>query len=150
LALAHDAGEATMGSDDLKQLNERFNEEVFRHKHIDAIDQLLTEDFVEHTPAPGQATDRQGVKDFISQMMQAFPDLDFVLESQIAEGDMVSAVGKMTGTHKADFMGVPATGRKISVPVMDTGRVRNGQFSDHWGLVDVPELMNQLGVAPPM
>jgi steroid delta-isomerase-like uncharacterized protein len=139
-----------MGSADVKQLNERFNEEVFRQKNVNAIDNLLTDDFTEHTPAPGQATDRQGAKDFIGKMMQAFPDLDFVMESQIAEGDMVSTIGRMTGTHKAEFMGIPATGRKISIPVMDTGRVRNGKFSDHWGLVDVPAMMNQLGVAPPM
>ena len=139
-----------MGSEDLKQLNQRFNDEVFRRKRIDAIDEMLTDDFVEHMPAPGQATNREGAKDFMRQMVQAFPDLDFVMENQIAEGDMVSSIGKMTGTHKADFMGVPATGRKISVPVMDTGRVRNGKFSEHWGLVDVPAMMTQLGVAPKM
>ncbi len=139
-----------MGSADLKQLNERFNDEVFRRKRIDAIDEMLTDDFVEHMPAPGQATDREGAKDFMRQMVQAFPDLDFVMENQIAEGDMVSSIGKMTGTHKADFMGVPATGKKISVPVMDTGRVRNGKFSEHWGLLDVPAMMTQLGVAPRM
>ena len=139
-----------MGSEDLKQLNQRFNDEVFRRKRIDAIDEMLTDDFVEHTPAPGQATDREGAKDLTRQMLQAFPDLDVVVENQIAEGDMVSSIGKMTGTHKADFMGVPATGKKISVPVMDTGRVRNGKFSEHWGLVDVPAMMTQLGVAPKM
>ena len=139
-----------MGSDDLKQLNQRFNDEVFRRNRIDAIDEMLTDDFVEHMPAPGQATNREGAKDFMRQMVQAFPDLDFVMENQIAEGDMVSSIGKMTGTHKAGFMGVPATGRKISVPVMDTGRVRNGKFSEHWGLVDVPAMMTQLGVTPKM
>ena len=139
-----------MGSEDLKQLNQRFNDEVFGRRRVDAIDELLTDDFVEHTPAPGQATDRQGTKDLIGQMMQAFPDLEYVMESQIAEGDMVSSIGKMTGTHKAEFMGVPATGRKISIPVMDTGRVRNGKFSEHWGLVDVPAMMTQLGAAPQM
>ena len=138
-----------MQTEDLKKLNDHFYEEVFRRRHVDAIDELLTDDFVEHTPAPGQATDRRGAKDFIGQMLQAFPDLDFAIENQIAEGDTVAAVGTMTGTHKAEFLGVPATGRKVSVLVMDTGRVRDGKFSDHWGLVDVPELMSQLGVAPP-
>jgi len=138
-----------MSAQDLKKLNDYFYDEVFRRRHVDAIDDLLTDDFVEHTPAPGQATDRQGAKDFIEQMLQAFPDLNFEIENQIAEGDTVSAVGTMTGTHNADFMGVPATGRRVSVAVMDTGRVREGRFTDHWGLVDVPEMMAQLGAAPP-
>ena len=138
-----------MSADDLKKLNDHFYDEVFRRRHLDAVDELLTEDFVEHTPAPGQATDRQGAKDFIGQMLQAFPDLNFEIETQIAEGDTVAAVGTMTGTHNSDFMGVPATGRRVSVAVMDTGRVREGRFTEHWGLVDVPELMAQLGAAPP-
>ncbi len=138
-----------MHAEDLKKLNQHFYDEVFRRRHVDAVDELLTDDFVEHTPAPGQATDRRGAKDFIGQMMQAFPDLDFALENQIAEGDAVAAVGTMTGTHRAEFLGVPATGRKVSVHFMDTSRVREGRFSDHWGLVDVPGLLGQLGVAPP-
>jgi steroid delta-isomerase-like uncharacterized protein len=139
-----------MQTADLKKLNEHFYDEVFRRRHVDAIDELLTDDFIEHTPAPGQATDRRGAKQFIGQMLQAFPDLDFVIENQIAEGDAVSATGTMTGTHRAEFLGVPATGRKISVQFMDTGRVRNSKFYDHWGLVDVPSLMAQLGVESPM
>jgi steroid delta-isomerase-like uncharacterized protein len=139
-----------MSADDLKKLNDHFYDEVFRRRHLDAVDELLTEDFVEHTPAPGQATDRQGAKDFIAQMLQAFPDLNFEIENQIAEGDTVAAVVTMTGTHNSDFMGVPATGRRVSVSVMDTGRVREGRFTEHWGLVDVPELMAQLGVAQPV
>jgi steroid delta-isomerase-like uncharacterized protein len=138
-----------MGTEDLKKLNERFNDEVFRRQNINAIDELLTDDFVEHTPAPGQATDRQGAKDFIGMMLKAFPDIDFTIDSQIAEGDMVSSVGKMTGTHQAPFMGVPATGKKISIQVMDTGKVRDGKFAEHWGMVDVPAMMTQLGVPAP-
>src|SRR5262245_33042086 len=139
-----------MQAQELKQLNERFNEEVFRRHRVDAIDELLTEDFVEHTPAPGQATDRQGTKQFIALMLEAFPDLDFSIDRQIAEGDTVSSVGMMTGSHQGEFMGVPATGRPVSVRVMDTGRVRGGRFSEHWGLVDTPTLMGQLGVGPPL
>lgn len=138
-----------MSAEDLKKLNNHFYDEVFRRRHLEAVDELLTEDFVEHTPAPGQATDRQGAKDFIGQMLQAFPDLNFEVENQVAEGDTVAAVVTMTGTHNSDFLGVPATGRRVSVAVMDTGRVREGRFTDHWGLVDVPDLMAQLGVAQP-
>jgi steroid delta-isomerase-like uncharacterized protein len=135
---------------DLKRLNEHFNDEVFRQHHIDAIDDLLTDDFVEHTPAPGQGTDRQATKEFIGQLFAAFPDLNCSIESQVAESDTISAVSTMTGTHQGEFMGVPATGRRISVQTMDYGRVRDGRFSEHWGLVDVPGLMGQLGIQPTM
>lgn len=139
-----------MQAEDLKKLNERFNDEVFQKRNVDAIDQLLTDDFVEHTPAPGQATDRKGAKEFMGMMMNAFPDLEYRMEMQIAEGDTVSSVGTLTGTHREAFMGVPATGKKISVQMMDTAKVRNGKFAEHWGLADMASMMAQLGVPTPM
>ena len=135
-----------MGANELKKANEHFYDEVFRRHNVDAIDELLAGDFVEHTPAPGQATDRQGAKDFIGQVLQAFPDLEVEIENEIAEGDTVSAVVRMTGTRRADFVGIPATGCKVSVYAMDVTRVRDGRFSDHWGLADMDGLMAQLGV----
>jgi steroid delta-isomerase-like uncharacterized protein len=135
-----------MNAADIKKLNEYFYDEVFRRRNVDAVDELLTDDFMEHIPAPGQGTDRQAAKGFIGQMLQAFPDLDLTIENQIAEGDTVAAVATMTGTHKGDFLGAPATGRQVSVTFMDTARVRDGKFSDHWGLVDLPTLMEQMGV----
>jgi steroid delta-isomerase-like uncharacterized protein len=142
-------GRRAMGTEDLKNLNKRFNDEVFRRQNVDAVDQFLTDDFVEHTPAPGQGTDRQGAKDFIGMMLQAFPDLDYTIDAQIAEGDTVSAVSTMTGTHRAPFMGVPATGKKVSIQAIDTGKVRDGKFCEHWGMVDVPTMMTQLGLPAP-
>jgi steroid delta-isomerase-like uncharacterized protein len=138
-----------MQAQDIKKLNEYFYDEVFRHQHVDALDELLTDDFEEHIPAPGQATDREGAKAFIWHMLKAFPDLDFEIEHQIAENDTIAVVGTMTGTHSGEFLGVPPTGRKVNVMVMDTSRVRDGKFSDHWGLVDVPTLMAQVGMQPP-
>ena len=138
-----------MQAKDLKELNERFTNEVFRKHNINAIDQLLTDDFIEHTPMPGQATDREGTKELIGLLLQAFPDMDCTIESQIAEGDTVSSIETMTGTHRDTFMGIPATGRKINIMAMDTGKVRDGKFSEHWGMVDVPSMMAQLGVPPP-
>ena len=138
-----------MNAEDIKKLNTYFYDEVFRRQNVGALDDLLTDDFMEHIPAPGQSTDRQGAKMFISHMLQAFPDLDFEIQLQIAENDTISVIGTMTGTHDGEFLGVPPTGRPIRVQVMDTSTVRDGKFSDHWGLIDVPTLMNQVGMTPP-
>jgi steroid delta-isomerase-like uncharacterized protein len=139
-----------MNTKELKTLNERFLDEVFRNRNVDAIDDLLTDDFVEHIRFPGQAEGKQGTKEFIGQMLDAFPDLQYDVEAEIAEGDMVAAQMVMTGTHQGEFLGIPPTGRKVSVHFMDMARVRNGKFSDHWGLADTGAMMAQLGVAPPM
>jgi steroid delta-isomerase-like uncharacterized protein len=137
-----------MRVDELKKLNEHFYDEVFRRRDVGAIDELLTDDFVEHNLWPGQTPGRQGTKEFIAHLLQAFPDLEVAIENQIAEGDTVAAVLRMSGTHQGDFVGIPATGRKVIVQFMDMSRVRDGRFCDHWGLADMGGLMAQLGVAP--
>jgi len=137
-----------MAGQDIKQLNEQFYDEVFRNRNIDAIDTLLADDFVEHNPWPGQRDDRQGAKDFIGLMLTAFPDLDMKIESEVAEGDTVASLVTMSGTHQADFAGIPATGRKVSVTSMDFTKIRDGKCTDHWGLADMGTLMSQLGVGP--
>lgn len=137
-----------MRGDELKKVNERFYDEVLRQRNVEAIDELVAEDFVEHILWAGQTPGRQGTKEFIGHLLRAFPDLEVVVENEIAEGDTVAAVVRMTGTHQADFMGIPATGRKVIVHVMDMVRFRDGRVSDHWGLADMGGMMAQLGAAP--
>ena len=78
----------------------------------------------------------------------AFPDLDVHIDELIAEGDTV--VGRMTtsGTHKGDFMGIPATGKKATFTEMHMIRLANGKMVDHWGNSDDLGMMQQLGVIP--
>jgi steroid delta-isomerase-like uncharacterized protein len=133
-----------MNVDELKKANEHFYDEVFRRHNVDALDELLSDDFVEHTLAPGQPEGRQGAKELIGQVLTAFPDLEVEIEHEIAEGDTVAAVLRMTGTHQAEFAGVPATGRRTTVHVMDMTRFKDGRCTHHWGLVDMPALIAQL------
>ena len=68
----------------------------------------------------------------------AFPDLDVHIDELIAEGD----------THKGDFMGIPATGKKATFTEMHMIRLANGKMVDHWGNSDDLGMMQQLGVIP--
>ncbi|MEH1123073.1 ester cyclase [Micromonospora sp. CPCC 206061] len=137
-----------MSVDELKKANAHFYDEVFRRRNVDALDELLADDFVEHIPGPGQSADRQGVKEFIGQILAAFPDLDFEIVREVAEGDTIASVLRFTGTHQNEFAGVPPTGRRVTVFVADVGRLREGRWTDHWGLVDFAGLMGQLGTTP--
>jgi steroid delta-isomerase-like uncharacterized protein len=133
-----------MSAEELRKANAHFYDEVFRRRNVDAIDDLLSDDFVEHIPGPGQQTDRQGTKEFIKNVLDAFPDMDLEIEHDVVEGDTIASVVRFTGTHEGEFAGVPATGRRVTVYVTDFGRMRDGRWTDHWGLVDVGGLMAQL------
>ncbi|MCW6004182.1 ester cyclase [Micromonospora sp. CPCC 205371] len=137
-----------MSVEELKKANEHFYDEVFRRRNVDALDDLLADDFVEHIPGPAQSPDKQGAKDLIRQVLAAFPDLEIEIVREVAEGDTIASVLRFTGTHQGEFAGIPATGRRATVFVTDVGRMRDGRWVEHWGLVDFAGLMEQLGAAP--
>ena len=78
----------------------------------------------------------------------AFPDFKVTIDDMIAEGDKVVVRGTWSGTHKGEFMGIPATGKSVSFGVIDTVRIAGGKMVEHWGLMDNFRLMQQLGVIP--
>jgi steroid delta-isomerase-like uncharacterized protein len=92
--------------------------------------------------------DREGDKQLVGSMHAAFPDLRFEVGAQIAEGDRVlhTLIGR--GTHRAEFMNIPATGKTIEVTGMNINRIANGKIAESWGVIDVLGLLQQLGVVP--
>ncbi|UWZ84170.1 ester cyclase [Occallatibacter riparius] len=127
---------------------QRFVEEVINQGRLEAADELVHEDFVELDPLPGQQQGRQGLKDVVVMMRTAFPDIQWVIEETIASGDKVVSRFKWSGTHSGDFLGVPATGRKVAVPGVVIDRLSDGKMADSRILMDTLGLMQQLGVIP--
>jgi steroid delta-isomerase-like uncharacterized protein len=124
----------------------RFYDEV-NAGNLGIIDELIHDDLIEHDPiAP--TPDKDGVRQFFAMVKTGFPDMRFEVLHTVAEGDLVMAHGRIEGTHDGDFMGIPATGRRISVPVVDIVRFRDGRAAEHWGVTDTGAMMEQLGVAP--
>ena len=135
-------------SDANKAVMERFYAEVVNTGNLDLIDELLTDDFVEYEEFPGLTPDRAGVKQFFGLFKQAFPDATMTPEQMLAEGDMVAARVRIRGTHRGEFMGVPATGKEIDVEAVDIVQFHDGIASAHWGVSDVMTMMQQLGAIP--
>jgi len=116
---------------------------------VDGFGDLLAADFVEHEELPGLEPGKQGVKTFFRTYIAAFPDLRMSAEDVLASGDKVVARARATGTHQADFMNIPATGKSIDVQLIDIIRFGDdGLAHEHWGVFDVMKMMQQLGVVP--
>jgi steroid delta-isomerase-like uncharacterized protein len=123
----------------------RFIEETINHGQIDGATQFVSEDVVEQVPFPGQGPGVEGLKDVLRGMRNAFPDLNFSVEEQIAEGDKVLTRFEWTGTHRGDFLGVSATGRPVKVWGMVIDRLQNGRIKETRIIMDIFGLMMQLG-----
>jgi steroid delta-isomerase-like uncharacterized protein len=127
---------------------ERFVEEVINQGQFEAAAELVEENFVELDPFPGQQQGREGLKDVIRMMRIGFPDIHWTLEETIASGDKVVSRFKWTGTQRGEFLGIPATGRKVTVPGVVIDRLNDGKMADSRILMDTLGMMQQLGVIP--
>lgn len=111
------------------------------------VDELFAEDFALHFPGY-PAMDREGFKMLIGAFRTGFPDLTVSLEDQVVEGNKVTNRVTIRGTHQGDFNGVPASGKSIEVPAINTMRIEGGKIHEIWGLPDVLGLMQQIGALP--
>ncbi len=129
---------------DAKERVRRLFEEAVNGDDASVADELLSDDYVNHDfGGPGG---RESFKQVMAQFRGAFPDLRIEVEHRIAEANAVAQVGRWSGTHRGDFMGMSATGRRATIRVMDFVRLRDGVVVDHWNIVDVAGLMQQLGL----
>ena len=127
----------------------RFVDEVINQGKMGSAEEFVWEDVVEQVPLPGQGPGLEGLKDVLRGMRSAFPDIDFSIKEQVCEGDKVASRFEWTGTHKAEFMGVPATGRQVRVWGVVIDRLEAGRIKDTRILMDALGLMMQLGALPP-
>jgi steroid delta-isomerase-like uncharacterized protein len=116
---------------------------------VDGFCDGLADDFIEHETGPGMEPGKAGTKQLFTAMMAGFPDLRFDAEDILESGDKVVVRVRVTGTNKGDFMGVPASGKSIDVQGIDIVRFGDdGLAHEHWGVMDVMSLMQQIGAIP--
>jgi steroid delta-isomerase-like uncharacterized protein len=137
-----------MSIEENKALNQRFYDEVVNGRNYDVIDELVTADFVEREEIPGTAPGKAGVRQAFEMMHAAFPDLKATIEEVVAEGDWVTTHSVFSGTHQGEWMGVAASGKSISVNVVDFVRFSGGKVVEHWGMMDALTMMQQIGAIP--
>ena len=134
-----------MSSERNKALIRRLFDEVLNAGNFGLLDQLIGASYVEHNPVSKQAAGAAGIRERIQTMRTAFPDLRFVVDELIAEGEFVAARYHWQGTHKGTFLGIAPTGRRLSVRGMDFYRLEDGRLIEHWDTVDEFGMLSQLG-----
>ena len=133
---------------DNKQLVTTFIQELFTKGDLGAVDRYLDPQFVNHDPPfPGAPDGPEGMRQAASAFRQALPDWRSDLEQLIAEDDVVVERFTASGTHTGGpLLGVPPTGRTISLAGINVFRIEGDRIVERWGRLDDAGLLRQLGL----
>jgi steroid delta-isomerase-like uncharacterized protein len=116
---------------------------------LDGFAALVADDFVEHDEIPGLPPTKDGLLDYFRMLLAAFPDLRLDVEDLLADGDKTVARLTASATHGGEFMGIPATGKRVEMGLIDIMAFDGaGLVREHWGVADMLSLLQQLGAVP--
>ena len=115
---------------------------------LNDLEALVSEEFVDHEQLLGIPATRAGLKQKYTLLRAGFPDLHFTVEDLMCIGEQVAVRASVCGTHTAEFMGRPPTGRTFAVTSLGIFRFANGRITEHWGVFDQMGMMAQLGAFP--
>lgn len=136
---------ATTGSEENKQIVNRFAEEVVNKHNYDLINELVAEDFIDHTPL-GETRGRGALRETTNHLRTAFPDFSVTLHDVVAEGDTVAVRMTQRGTHEGHFMGAESTGRPFEIEAIAFLRLNDGQMAERRVRPNVLGFLQQLGI----
>ncbi len=119
--------------------------EAINKGRLEAFHDIFAADVVDHDPAPGQGKGPEGFIQFFTGFRSAFPDLAIAVDHMVADEDNISIAYTATGTHQGNFMGIPATGKKIKVRGLQIARFENGKIAERWGSSDELGILKQIG-----
>jgi steroid delta-isomerase-like uncharacterized protein len=123
--------------------------EAWERGDLDALDELVAADAVDHDPQnPHAGEGLEGLKKTIAMYREAFPDVGFTIEEQVAEGDLVATRWTATGTHEGELMGMQPSGKSSTVTGMAIDRIESGKVVESWGNWDTLGMLQQIGAIP--
>jgi predicted ester cyclase len=138
-----------MSIPDNKAVLEQFNQvmgQFWQTGDTSVFDAVIAADAVIHQP--GFPPNREGFKQALPAFRTAFPDFRVLEFETFGEGDQVADRVVWTATHTGELMGIPPTGKTITVRETHIRRFAGGKIVEHWGQWDQIGMMQQIGVIP--
>ena len=132
---------------DNKQIVQRFMDECWNQGNLNAVLELVADNCRHHDPVfPSLTSGAENIKNHIQNCRNGFPDLMFTNDDTIAERDEVVHHWTATGTHKGQFLGMPATNKKATVTGTSIFRVEGSKIAEVWSNWNLMSMMEQLGI----
>ena len=131
-----------------KALMRRWFEEVWNSGRPEAISEMFAENGIAHGLSDDVNNPLRGPKGFLpfhAQFREAFPNIEVVVEDQVAEGDLVATRCSVRGKHEGDSLGVAASHSQVDFTGMTITRIRDGKIVEAWNNFDFMRMYRQLG-----
>jgi steroid delta-isomerase-like uncharacterized protein len=123
----------------------RFVDEVINNDDASALSELVHREYRHRTPGR-ELRGRDGLKALFDDYRSGLPDLNVAIDDLVVSGDKVVTSIRLTGTHSGDLLGIPATGKLLSVHGMVLSRLEDGKIIEEWEILDLLGMFRQLGV----
>jgi steroid delta-isomerase-like uncharacterized protein len=133
-------------TDENKTIVRAFIDALFTDGDVEAVDRLLSSDFIDHDPPFGGPPGREGMRTAGTIFRAACPDWHSDSPFLVGEGDLVVEPFTASGTHTGELMGIVGEGKELTLAGINIFRVRDGQIVERWGRLDELGLMRQLGL----
>jgi len=137
-----------MSSETYKAMERRVVDALINHGNMAVADEVFAPEYVYHGPGGQELRGPEGFKQLITLFRTAFPDIRLTIRDMVVEGDKLVSRFTAQGTHKGDLMGIPPTGKRISVTGIIIHRIAGGKVVESWENFDQLLMMQQLGVIP--
>ena len=138
-----------MNPDELKALIRLFYEDIWNKGNIAALDVFLEPDFIFHNPVfPETGNGIASYQRIITTLRQAFPDQKWILEDVMVDNDKVITRWTMYGTHRGFYLGLPPTGKSVTISGISINRFVGSKIAEQWVVSDALGFLLQEGYVP--
>jgi predicted ester cyclase len=133
-----------MSTEQNKQVVLRFNKEFLEKNNTGVLKEIVADDFINHTASPDVRNDVNGLIQFVAMLHKGFSEINIALFEQAGENDLVATRKEIHARHTGEIMGHAATGKSVTINVIDMIRLRDGKYIEHWGRNDMMQVIQSL------
>jgi steroid delta-isomerase-like uncharacterized protein len=137
-----------MSTAENKAIVRRAIDEIWNAHDLGAVDDLYAADFVNHDPLAPEVTGLEAFKAWVSGIFDSFPDIHVAIDNMVAEGGKVAKVHTLTATHTGELMGVPPTGKPVTMMGISIYRIAGGKIAEMTWSYNMLGTMIQIGAIP--
>jgi predicted ester cyclase len=126
-----------------KRIVRHFNTAFIQDGDTNIFYDIIDPQVINHSAPPGISNGADGMFSLIQAFKKALPGLTVEITHQVAEGDLVITRKAFHATHTGEIMGIPPSGKKITIFIIDIIRLRNGKYVEHWSIRDISDLIQK-------